>query len=38
MDAEEEEYLASEDEARGVGMNWASEGLEFVHISVVEFA
>jgi len=30
--------MASEDEARGVGLNWASEGLGFVHISVVDFA
>jgi hypothetical protein len=32
------EYMAREDEAGGVGLNWASEGLGFVHISVVDFA
>jgi hypothetical protein len=31
-------YMASEDEARGVGLNWARDGLKFVHISVVDFA
>jgi len=30
--------MASEDEARGIGLNWASEGLEIVHNSVVDFA
>lgn len=33
-----EENMAREDEAGGVGLNWASEGLEFVNISVVDFA
>jgi hypothetical protein len=30
--------MARKEEAGGVGLNWASEGLEFVHSSVVDFA
>jgi len=30
--------MASEDEARGIGLNWAGSRLEIVHNSVVDFA